>query len=79
MHKVNKTLEKGYKYTTPTFHYTHSFKQMLEIQIIIMQRYKLRLGNILALLEDYVSLKEKIKFYIDINLIGVYNISRRSV
>ena len=26
MHKANKTLEKGYKYTPPTFHYTHSFK-----------------------------------------------------
>ena len=27
MHKTNKTLEKWYKYTTPTFHYTHSFRR----------------------------------------------------
>ena len=27
MHKANKTLEKGYKYTRPTFHYTHSFRR----------------------------------------------------
>ena len=26
MHKTNKTLEKGYKYTPPTFHYTHPFR-----------------------------------------------------
>ena len=32
MHKANKTLEKGYKYTLPTFHYTHSFKQTLKTQ-----------------------------------------------
>jgi len=30
MHKANKTLEKGYKYTRPTFHYTHSFRQTLK-------------------------------------------------
>ena len=30
MHKANKTLEKGYKYTRPTFHYTHSFKRTLK-------------------------------------------------
>jgi len=30
MHKINKTLEKGYKYTPPTFHYTHSFKRILK-------------------------------------------------
>ena len=29
MHKTNKTLEKGYKYTRPTFHYTHSFRLLL--------------------------------------------------
>ena len=29
MHKTNKTLEKGYKYTRPTFHYTHPFKRTL--------------------------------------------------
>ena len=36
MHKTNKTLEKGYKYTQPTFHYTHSFKlisAILEIEV----------------------------------------------
>ena len=27
MHKTSKRLEKGYKYTRPTFHYTHSFMQ----------------------------------------------------
>lgn len=32
MHKVNKTLEKGYKYTRPTFHYTHSFRQISVIR-----------------------------------------------
>ena len=32
MHKANKTLEKGYKYTRPTFHYTHSFKRILKIR-----------------------------------------------
>ena len=31
MHKANKTLEKGYKYTRPTFHYTHLFKHNLKI------------------------------------------------
>ena len=31
MHKANKTLEKGYKYTRPTFHYTHSFKRISKI------------------------------------------------
>ena len=30
MHKTNKTLEKGHKYTRPTFHYTHSFRQTLK-------------------------------------------------
>ena len=30
MHKTNKTLEKGYKYTTPTFHYTHLFRQNIK-------------------------------------------------
>ena len=29
MHETNKTLEKGYNYTPPTFHYTHSFKRTL--------------------------------------------------
>ena len=29
MHKTNKTLEKGYKYTRPTFHYTHPFRLTL--------------------------------------------------
>ena len=31
MHNTNKTLEKGYKYTRPTFHYTHSFKRTSKI------------------------------------------------
>ena len=31
MHKENKTLEKGYKYTRPTFHYTHPFRRMFSI------------------------------------------------
>ena len=29
MRKENKTLEKGYKYIRPTFHYTHSFRRTL--------------------------------------------------
>lgn len=26
MHKTSKTIEKGYKYTQSTFHYTHPFR-----------------------------------------------------
>ena len=29
MHKASKTFEKGYKYTRPTFHYTHPFRLLL--------------------------------------------------
>ena len=35
MHKANKTLEKGYKYTRPTFYYTHPFKRTSAILEII--------------------------------------------
>lgn len=31
MHKASQTLEKGYKYTPPTFHYTHPFKRISKI------------------------------------------------
>ena len=31
MRKENKTLEKGYKYIRPTFHYIHSFRPTLKI------------------------------------------------
>ena len=32
MHKTSKTIEKGYKYTRPTFHYTHSFRRISAIR-----------------------------------------------
>ena len=38
MHKANKTLEKGYKYTRPTFHYTHPFKRTSKILEIKLQQ-----------------------------------------
>ena len=54
MHKINKTLEKRYKYTRPTFHYTHSFKLIsviLETNLRVVKKTKKVVGEILRPLQ----------------------------